>query len=145
MRKQMQALIDAAKLAARAAFEGADELRAAVADAEKRLRRHDIDNADEREQRVVQRPDCKPVVWTIVNGKRLTHRQLPMRDDLVCANHQRLALAVLAWFTTENEALAAYQAFHKAYVAPFLAGPVLEFQVSGEQVLDWLIDWRQRT
>ncbi len=90
---------------------------------------------------VEMRPDCKPVVWKWLNGKRTTNRKLPFRDDLVVAGHQRVALAVLAWFTTENEALDAYEDFHEA----FPPTPGDTFTVTGEQVQDWLIEWRARS
>ncbi len=92
---------------------------------------------------VEMRPGCKPVVWKWLNGKRTTNRKLPFRDDLVCANHQRLALAVLAWFTTENEALDAYEAFHIAHC--ILQADEVTFTITGEQVQDWLIEWRARS
>lgn len=99
-------------------------------------------DARDRESVVVKRDDVKPVVWACVGGKRICNRMLPQRNDLLNAGFESLALAVLAWFTTENEALAAYQEFHDVWVKP-LVNTNIEFQVTGEQVLDWLIQWRE--
>lgn len=87
-------------------------------------------------------------------GAPVIEHELPPRLDL--RNHSpdgfawgyggsgpaQLALAILCWFGDEAEALVAYQDFKAQVIAP-LHGDT-GHQITGEQIHDWLQDWRER-